>query len=146
MNVDCFLDTNVLVYTVLSDPAEGFKREIALELVDRENFAISAQVLQEFHVTVTRKLGHPISPAQSMEWIEQWAVFPCVAIDSELVMIAMELSGRFQISYWDAAILAAATRAGAGIVYSEDLNHRQQYGAVQVLNPFLKDSAVHDGE
>jgi len=146
MSVDCFLDTNILVYTVVSDPSEAFKRDIALELVNREDFAISAQVLQEFHVTVTRKLGHPLSPARSMEWIEQWAAFPCVAIDSELVMIAMELSARFRISYWDAAILAAATRAGAGIVYTEDLNHGQRYGAVQVINPFATESVIHDGD
>lgn len=146
MAIDCFLDTNVLVYTVVSDPAEAFKRDIALELVDERDFAISAQVLQEFHVTVTRKLEHPIGAAKAMEWVEQWATFPCVAIDSALVMIAMELGARFRISYWDAAILAAATRAGAAVVFSEDLNHNQRYGEVQVINPFRGASAVHDAD
>jgi len=74
--------------------------------------------------------------AQVLEWIEQWAAFPCQRIDHQLVRIAIELSERYAISYWDAAILAAAQALDANTVYSEDLNDGQQYGRVRVVNPF----------
>ena len=144
MIVDSFLDTNVLVYSVTSDPAEAKKRKGALALIEREDFALSAQVLQEFYVTVTRKLEKPLSSARAMEWIEQWEAFPCVAIDAALVKIAAEISERYRISYWDGAVIAAAQRAGAEIVYSEDLNDGQAYGSIQVLNPFADATRVQD--
>jgi predicted nucleic acid-binding protein len=71
-----------------------------------------------------------------MDWIEQWVAFPCQAIDHQLVRIAIERSERFRISYWDGAILAAAEALGSTVIYSEDLNDRQKYGAVRVVNPF----------
>jgi predicted nucleic acid-binding protein len=73
---------------------------------------------------------------QALEWIEQWTAFPCLTIDHQLVRIAIEHSERYSISYWDAAILAAAEVLAAPTVYSEDLNDGQQYGQVRVMNPF----------
>jgi len=83
-----------------------------------------------------KKAAHPLSVAQAFEWIEQWTAFPCQPIDHQLVRIAIEQSERFAISYWDAAILAAAEALGAETVYSEDLSPGQRYGRVRVLNPF----------
>ncbi len=71
-----------------------------------------------------------------MEWIEQWEAFPCVSINSKLVKIAAEIRERFQISYWDGAILSAAEALGAATLYTEDLNNGQQYGSVRVSDPF----------
>lgn len=122
MRVDSFIDTNVLVYAAASDPSEADKRKTALLLIEREEFALSAQVLQEFFVTVTRKLERPLSSTQAMEWIEQFEAFPCMPVDSALVKIAVEISERFRISYWDGAIIGAALRAGARTLFSEDLN------------------------
>jgi len=144
MKVDSLLDTNVLVYAVASDPAEEHKRKTALALIEREDFALSAQVLQEFYVTVTRKLETPLASPAAMEWIEQWAAFPCMVIDSALVKIAAEISERYRISYWDGGVIAAAERAGAVTVYSEDLNDGQQYGKVTVINPFRSSGQVQD--
>jgi predicted nucleic acid-binding protein len=144
MRTDSFLDTNILVYAAVSDPAESNKREVALVLIEREDFAISAQVLQEFFVTVTRKFAEPLSSLQAMEWIEQWDAFPCIDIDAALVKIAVEISERYRISYWDGAVIAAAQKAGAEIVYSEDLNDGQVYGSVQVINPFVDATRVQD--
>ena len=64
-------------------------------------------------------------------------MFPCVATEVSLVKIAIEISVRYQTSYWDAAILAAAESMGAPRLYSEDLNHGQRYGSVEVVNPFM---------
>ena len=72
-----------------------------------------------------------------MEWIEAFEQQPCVSTDLSLVKTAIEISQRFSLDYWDSAILAAAERLGAEIVYTEDLNHGQSYGSVRVINPFL---------
>ena len=136
MNAKVFFDTNVLVYAAVGTGKDESKRKRALDLIQSEDFGTSAQVLQEFFVTVVKKALRPLSAAQALEWIEQWAAFPCKPIDRELVQIAVGLSERFTISYWDAAILAAAEALGSRIVYSEDLNDGQQYGEVRVINPF----------
>ncbi len=136
MNAKVFFDTNVLVYAAVGTGKDERKRKRALDLIQSEDFGTSAQVLQEFFVTVVRKASHPLSAAQALEWIEQWAAFPCQPIDRELVQIAVVLSRRFAISYWDAAILAAAEALGSHTVYSEDLNDGQQYGQIRVVNPF----------
>jgi predicted nucleic acid-binding protein len=136
MNASVFLDTNVLVYAAIGAGKDEPKRTSALELIDSEDFATSAQVLQEFFVTVVRKAAVPLSAEQALEWIEQFTAFPCQALDHQLVRIAVELSERYRISYWDAAILAAANAVGASTVYSEDLNDGQQYGRLRVVNPF----------
>jgi len=136
MNAKVFFDTNVLVYAAVGTGKDEPKRKRALDLIQSEDFGTSAQVLQEFFVTVVRKALRPLSAARALEWIEQWAAFPCQPIDRELVQIAVGLSERFTISYWDAAILAAAEALGSRIVYSEDLNDGQQYGEVRVINPF----------
>jgi len=136
MNARVFFDTNVLVYAAVGAGKEEAKRKRALALIESEDFGTSAQVLQEFFVTVVRKASRPLSAAQALEWIEQWVAFPCQRVDHQLVRIAIEQSERFAISYWDAAILAAAEALGAHTVYSEDLNDGQQYGRVRVVNPF----------
>ncbi len=139
MNANCLLDTNVLVYAAAGRGAEEAKRKQAVELIENVEFGLSAQVLQEFYVTVVRKIEVPLSAAQALEWIEQFDAFPCVAIDRALVKIAMELSELYQISYWDGAVIAAAETLGAKTLFSEDLNHGQLYGSVQVVNPFQTD-------
>ncbi len=68
-----------------------------------------------------------------MNWLSSR---PFVPTDISLIRSAIATSERYQISYWDAAILAAAERIGAGILYTEDLNHGQRYGSVLVQNPF----------
>jgi predicted nucleic acid-binding protein len=136
MSVECFLDTNVLVYAAAGRGAEDAKRRRALELIETEEVCLSAQVLQEFFVTVVRKVAVPLPVETALEWIEALEAFPCVAIDSSLVKIAAELSVRHRISYWDAAIVAAAEALGAPVIYSEDLSDGQSYGGVRVRNPF----------
>jgi predicted nucleic acid-binding protein len=136
MRAESFLDTNVLVYAAAGRGSQETKRDQALALIAAEDFGSSAQVLQEFYVTVTRKIEAPVTATEALEWIEQLEAFPTVPVDASLVKIAVEISERYRISYWDAAILSAAEALGARTLYSEDLNHGQQYGLVQVRNPF----------
>jgi predicted nucleic acid-binding protein len=136
MSADCFLDTNVLLYAASGTPAERMKREKAQALIASANFGISTQVLQEFYVVATRKAHIKMPPRIALEWMEQLDGRPCVVIDPDLVKLGAEISIRYQISYWDGAILAAAEALGAEVVYSEDLQHNQQYRTLRVENPF----------
>ena len=136
MRVECFLDANVLVYAASNVDAEANKKNRALSLIARGNFGVSAQVLQEFYVTVTRKFKQPISAGNALQFLSNFAAFPLVPVDWPLIQRASELSLRYQISYWDGAIVAAAERLETNTIYSEDLNNGQVYGTVRVVNPF----------
>ena len=138
MKIECFLDTNVLLYAALGRRVEEEKRAIAADLIGRSAFGISTQVLQEFY-TAAIKQRHiaPLSPANACQWVVDLTRQPCAIVDKELIQVAIEISWRYRINYWDGAILAAAERLGAEVVYTEDLNHGQSYGTVRVVNPFL---------
>jgi predicted nucleic acid-binding protein len=136
MSVECFMETNILVYAAAGRGTEEAKRRRALEIIENENFGISTQVLQEIYLTVVWKIETPLSPEQALEWIEQFAYFPCISIDVPIVKIGVEFSERYQISYWDGAILACAEALGATTLYREDLNHEQFDNNVRLLNPF----------
>ena len=137
MIVECFLDTNILLYAASGTDAEVDKRARAYELIETRQFGISAQVLAEFYVNAIRKVKIPMKPDAALEWMSQLDGRPCISIDADLVKFGIENSERFQVSYWDGAIIAAAQEMGATILYSEDLSHQQQYGSVQVINPFI---------
>ncbi len=136
MKIDCFLDTNILIYAVSANEAEAKKRRMAIELL-RTKFAVSTQVLQEFYATSTRKPNIPLTPIEALTWVEMLEQQPCAVIDPSLIKTAIATSQRFRIAYWDAAIIAAAERLGAETLFTEDLNHGQSYGSVRVINPFL---------
>ena len=134
--VECFLDTNILLYAASRNPADLAKKKIAIELMAQKQFALSAQVLAEFYTIATKKADFGMAADRALEWIENLEEFPCLAVDAGLVKTAAEASARYRISYWDGAILAAARAIGAPVLYSEDLNHGQNYDGVQVTNPF----------
>jgi predicted nucleic acid-binding protein len=136
MSVDCFIDTNVLIYAATGTETDRLKREKAQALIASTNFGISTQVLQEFYVSVTRKARIRMPPRIALEWMEQLYGRPCVTIDPDLVKLAAAISIRYQTSYWDGAILAAAEALGAEVVYTEDLQHSKKYRSVRVENPF----------
>ena len=135
---DCFLDTNVLLYAVSTDPAEVDKTQIARGLVQTKDWAWSAQVAAEFiRAGTSPRKSKPLTRAEARRWVETWMAFPMAAVDGPLVLEAVQISERFQTSHFDAQILAAAKRMGCATLYSEDLNHGQDYGGVRVVNPFL---------
>ena len=136
MTVDCLLDTNVLVYAAMGRYSAPAKHKRARAIMAETDFAVSGQILQEFFVTITRKSDKPLSYDKAMEWLEDLRDRPCAAIDLGLVKRGAEIAQRYQTSYWDGAVLAAAEQFGASLVYSEDLNHGQSYGSVRVVNPF----------
>ena len=136
MIVECFLDTNILVYAVSGLEEDATKQARALDLIRTADFGISTQVLQEFYVTVTRKIQKPLVPKSAVALLDEYRLFPTVNTDYPLILTGIEHSLRYGISYWDAAIIAAAEALEASVLYSEDLSHGQQYGAIRVVNPF----------
>lgn len=133
---DCLLDTNVLFYAAMGSFDAPEKHVRARALISETDFGLSAQVLQEFIAATTRKTARPLSLAEAARWLEALIDRPCVAVDRELVAEAARLAERHRINYWDGAILAAAERIGAAVVYTEDLSDGQAYGPVRVVNPF----------
>jgi predicted nucleic acid-binding protein len=136
MSVESFLDTNVLVYAAAAAPQEEEKRRRALGCIETGDFGLSTQILAEFYVTTTRKIRRPIPVEDASEWVEWLSTFDVIPVDAALVRIGIDLSQRFQISYWDGAIIGAAEALGAKTLYSEDLSHGQLYESVRVVNPF----------
>ena len=133
-----FYDSNILLYAISNAPEEAHKQARAQRLIDEPDWALSAQVLQEFYVNAARVTRPLLSRPAALEFIELLLQdHPCESVDAELVQEACVLQARFQLSYWDAAIVAAAQRSGAELLLSEDLNHGQFFGSVQVINPFL---------
>jgi predicted nucleic acid-binding protein len=136
MIAEAVLDTNVLVYAVSAAQEDAAKRGIALDLINAVQIGLSGQILQEFFVAVTRKNRRVLSIDEALDWIESFEDFPIVPIDASIVRMGAELSRRYQISYWDGAVVAAAHALRASTLYSEDLSHNQLYGDVRVVNPF----------
>jgi len=133
-----FLDTNILLYSVSDQPREADKRRIAVELIDGGEVVLSVQVLQEFYVQATRaSLPAPMSHEDAANLVRSWSRFHVESVTPELVLRALHIKDAHRISYWDAAIIAAAESAGADTLLTEDLNHAQRIGAVTVINPFL---------
>ena len=101
------------------------------------DWAWSAQVAAEFiRASTSPRQPMPLTRA-ARRWVETWMAFPMATVDGTLVLEAVQIAERFQTSHFDAQILAEAKRMGCTTVYSEDLNHGQDYGGVRVLNPFL---------
>jgi predicted nucleic acid-binding protein len=138
--VPSFVDTNILVHA--EDRDAGRKREVArdllVELWNSEGGVVSVQVLQELYVTLTRKLRRPLAPARASEIVREYLTWKIVDNDGDLLVAAIDLQQRASISFWDALVVEAAVAARCDRLYSEDLNPRQRFGSVEVINPFLR--------
>lgn len=138
LQANCFIDTNILVYAF--DRSAGQKHTIAAQLVrefwQNETGRLSIQVLQEFVITVTRKVANPLdlqTVRQIVADLAQWRVH---SPEVSNLLQALDLQERYRLSFWDAMILQSAACMGCKQLLSEDLNHGQAYGDVYVINPF----------
>jgi predicted nucleic acid-binding protein len=98
---------------------------------------VSTQVLQEFYVSVTRKLAQPLDAETAYRAVEDLAALPVVQIDTTLILSAITRHRKEQVSFWDALIIQAALEGGAGILYTEDLQHGRVMDGLRIENPFL---------
>ncbi|HEY4114674.1 MAG TPA: PIN domain-containing protein [Rhizomicrobium sp.] len=137
------MDTNVLIYAAMGHRYQEVQKQRVSETILTEPFGVSGQILAEFYTIATMRKPTvvPLSPPEALGWVERLARQQCVPINSAIVRNGIRISQRYHISYWDGAIVAAAEALGATTLYSEDLNHGQMYGSVQVINPFLEPAA-----
>jgi len=133
---DVFIDTNILIYAALGRRAAPDRFAAARRIVLEENFGTSSQVLGEFYASVTRYGAPPLRADDARRWVQVVSRKPVQPVDAKIVASGIALSRRYEISYWDAAVLAAAEALGAATVYSDELEHGRNYGAVTVINPF----------
>jgi predicted nucleic acid-binding protein len=136
MSAKVFLDSNILAYA--QDKASPDKRKasrkLIAELVESGDGVISTQVLQEFYVTATRKLGVDALAAKGI--LKTFSVFEIVQVSPSLIHEAVDCSVLNSLSFWDSLVIAAAASAGCSTVYSEDMNSGQRILGVKVQNPF----------
>jgi len=137
MSGKSFVDTNILVYA--HDSTQGVKHERARALVETlwesGDGMLSTQVLQELCIHLRRKSARPLSVEETSKLIEDYSTWDIVVNTAESVLQALEFESRYQISFWDALIVQAASSCEATVIYSEDLADGQTYSSVRVVNP-----------
>jgi len=140
-----FFDTNILVY--LFDADDEARKELAAARFEAEASAgrilLSTQVLQEFYVSVTRKLSVPLAPETAESVVRDLSLFPIVAIDTDRILAAVRKSRTLGLSFWDALIVEAALAGGADCLLSEDMRHGQVIEGLRIENPFLITARKH---
>lgn len=131
-----FLDTNIIVYA--NDRRNPDKQAVALDLIRREirekTGVVSVQVLQEYANTALSKLGQ--EPAIILRQLTLLEHLTIICPNPTMVRRAVELRALFQLSFWDASIVAAAEEAGCRTLYTEDLSDGQFFNQLRVQNPF----------
>jgi predicted nucleic acid-binding protein len=132
-----FVDTNILLYSISRDPAEARKRDIAIALLDEDDLALSVQVFQEFYVQATRSTrSDAVAHEVAVGLIRTWLRFKVQEITVPFMMGALQIKDAYELSYWDAAIIAAARGLGCREILSEDMSHGREYEGTIINNPF----------
>jgi predicted nucleic acid-binding protein len=136
-NVMRFVDTNILLYAASTASDEQNKARVALDLLGSPDLALSVQVLQEFYVQATRrKPSGSLTHQQATLLIESFLRFPVQELTLTIVKASLDARERFQIAYWDAAIIESARALGCRFVLSEDLSAGRDFGGITIVNPF----------
>ena len=134
-----FVDSNILIYAHDLDAGDRHRRaaDCLAALWHTGAGLLSTQVLQEFYVNVTRKIGVPLPRTMAREVVRAYAPWVQSWITSETVVRASEIGEIWRISFWDGMILAVAEQSHAVELLTEDLNHGQVIAGIRVVNPFL---------
>jgi len=140
MNDVAFVDTSILVYA--HDRDAGSKRDRAVRLLEElwesSNGRLSVQVLQEFYVSVTRKLATPVARSLAREVIGSYGAWVREATTPEIVLRAVEISELAQLSFWDGLVVSSAEQAGATLLYSEDFQAGRLIAGIRIVNPLVE--------
>lgn len=138
MSDKIFLDANILVYAYDKDAGE--KHSIAVEIVkdlwEKRAGVLSNQVLQEFYVSVTKKILKPISKSEAREIIRAYICWSMSAITPLSIIRATEIEEKHRISFWDALVIVAAYESKCKKILTEDLNSGQIIEGILIENPF----------
>jgi len=136
MSVRSFFDTNILVYA--DDKAAPAKQRRSIDLIAEHRRArsgvVSLQILQEYFVTITRKLHVESSIARRK--VELLAEFYVAVPDVSDILAAIDLHRLHNLSFWDALVVRSAKQSGCAVLFSEDMQHTRAIDGLQVVNPF----------
>lgn len=139
MSVKTFVDTNILIYA--HDVDAGKKHEVAKrvlgELWSQRTGVLSMQVLQEFYVNVTRKIPSPLSKEMARLVVNGYAIW-CIETTPAEISAAFRIEDESRIGFWDALIVAAASKCGAFRIVSENLHAGQMIAGMRIENPFAE--------
>lgn len=138
MSDKVFFDSNILIYAydTRDSTKQNQAQELLLKATQSRTAVLSAQVLGEFFVVVTRKIPQPMTSSEAAEVIAELGALEVMPLDFPLVQRAIVTQQKYGTSYWDSLIVSAAERAGCVRIYSEDLNNGQLYHGIEVQNPF----------
>jgi len=132
-----FLDTNILLYSISRNPAESWKRDRAIALLDDDSSAVSIQVLQEFYVQATRSSRSDAIPHElAAGLIESWTRFRVQEMTLGVLRTALRIRQASGFSFWDSTVIASAIALGCDRLYTEDLTDGQVVDRLTVVNPF----------
>lgn len=133
-----FVDTNVLVYAFDADAGLKFEKaqSILKDCWNNQSGSLSTQVLQEFYVTVTKKLIRKMDKQSARNIVQVYKAWSVRSITPEDIIDASEFEEQNQISFWDSLIITIAQKTGAKTLYSEDMQDGQKFGSLTIVNPF----------
>ena len=138
MSDKAFFDTNVLVYAF--DSSEPEKSAISKKLIhdfgENGNLVLSTQVLQEFYVTLTKVGKALLTQQEAGEIVNDFAEFPLIQVDKNIISRAMKRHQSRAFSFWDAMIVEAALQSGCAQLLSEDMQDGLVIGSLTIRNPF----------
>jgi predicted nucleic acid-binding protein len=135
-----FLDTNIFVHSFDQSATAKSQRAAQLirEALTTQKSVISYQVVQEFFNVALRRFSEPMMAAEAEQYLS--TVFrPLLAIHSSQALYAeaLHLQTQSRLSLYDALIVSSALQARCNLLFTEDLQHGQRFGALLVANPFL---------
>jgi predicted nucleic acid-binding protein len=141
MNDKIFVDTNILIYAHDLDAGQKYaiSSTVIKDLWENRSGITSIQVLQEFYVNVTRKIPNPLPKPKAREIIESYLAWDVELNEVRTILTASEIEERYNLSFWDALIVAAACNAKADKIITEDLNHGQRIEGILIENPFVSE-------
>jgi predicted nucleic acid-binding protein len=134
-----FLDTNIFVYSFDRNTPQKATRSTALirRAIDTREGIVSYQVVQEFFNLALRRFAEPMSVAEAEQYLST-TFRPLLAVHSSHALYgqALRLSAKHKLPWYDSLILASAIEGECSVLYSEDFQHHQKFGEVQIVNPF----------
>ncbi len=143
MSDKTFVDTNILVYAHDLDAGEKntVARKLLTELWESRLGIVSTQVLQEFYITLTRKIQRPLDVPTVRRLVRNYSAWEIVVNGVQNIFQATEIQEAHRLSFWDALIVSAAFAGNAATIITEDLSHGQQIEGILIQNPFLTETS-----
>ena len=127
-----FFDTNVLVYIASSDPVKADRAESLIG----DGGVISVQVLNELTNVVRRKMRLAWTDTRCfLSVLRGLLTVQPITIETHLTGLA--LAERYNLSTYDAMIVASALHAGCDTLWSEDMQSGMEFEeGLRIVNPF----------